>query len=188
MSLDADKLYRDFARWFKTTGGVTTSGQAETKLARVYHAYAQGAEDVSGEHPINLSADKFEQPLRFRSSRSARQFARQLDNAFVAYWTGVVFPIFVPPPAFPPCPNVGGSGEFSSEIVSLVTAVTPNAMYRAVLPILNTARATADSAARKLANAMDQVTRSAVTVLIVGWDTTAPPTGPFLITNTCTVF
>lgn len=185
MSLSKDKLYREFVRWFRA-GGVSTHAQAERKLSQVYHAYAQDAEDVSGEGPTNLDAGKFERCLDFGRSRSARQFAQQLDDAFVEYWKGTTFPTLVVPPSSPPCPNVGGSGSFSSESASVVLSVAKGAMREAVLPVLSKGN-TADQAARKMAEAMDQVTKSAVTVYIVGLDTSPYP-GPYPITNTCTVF
>jgi len=188
MSLSTDKLYHEFVRWFRTGGGVRTAEQAERRLAHAYYTYARDAEDVSGENPSNLIADKFERPLSFRRSGTRQQFARQIDAAFVAFWTDVAFPILAVPPTSPPCPNVGGSGEFSSEVSSQVVNVEAGAMYKAIMPILRSSGSTAERAARRLANAMDDVTKSAVTVLITGWDTTPGPSGPYPIINTCTVF
>jgi hypothetical protein len=128
VSLDVNKLYNEFLRWFRSGGRVNSYEQAQRKLAQVYHAYAQDAEDVSGENPDNLDISKFERALRFRGSRNARQFAQQVDDAFVAYWTGTTFPILVVPPASPPCPNVGGTGEFSAELSSEVTDVDAGPM------------------------------------------------------------
>lgn len=186
MSLSSDTLYREFLRWFKSGGSLTTYAQAEHRLATIYHTYAQSAEDVSGESPDNLDLTKFEGPLRFSLSRSERQTARQIEDAFVAYWTGTTFPILVVPPASPPCPNIGGTGEFSSEVSSAVSSVEADVMYDAILTLLSRGSNTAEQAARKLANAMDQATRSAVKVLITGWDTTTPTA--LNIINECGVF
>ena len=186
MSLNRNKLYLEFLRWFKSGASITTYEQAEKRLARVYHAYARAAEDVSGESPDNLDVLKFEGRLRFVGSRTARQFAQQVDDAFVAYWTGTTFPILVLPPASPPCPNVGGTGEFSVEFSSEVTDVVAGQMREAILPIITRSKNTADQAARRLADAMDQVTRSAVTVTIEGEDTGSPSPSP--IYNECGVF
>lgn len=188
MSLDSGKLYRGFVRWFQLPDGVRTYEQAEQKLARVYHDYAMDAEDVSGERASNLDMQKFQQRLGFSRSRSERDFARQIEDAFVSYWTGTTFPILVVPPASPPCLNVGGTGEFSSEVSSQVTSVEALSMYNVILPIFRRSDNTATESARRLAEAMDRVTRSAIEVLITGWDTTPSPSGPIAITNTCTVF
>ena len=188
MSLDSGKLYREFLRWFRALRG---SGyrDAEARLAQIYHAYALDAEDVSGEHPNNLDQAKFERPLSFRTSRSRQQFAQQIETAFVAYWTGTIFPVLVVPPPTPPCPNVGGTEVFASETTSGVTAVTTRAMYSAIVAILANTDATAEESARRLADEMDRVTKSAVTVTITGEDTTPGGSGgPLYITNTCTVF
>jgi len=189
MSLDAGKLYREFISWFTVPGDISTHPQAEARLARVYHVYAQDAEDVSGEKPNNLVSSKFRTPLSFQRSKTAQQFARRIEAAFVAYWTGVTFPILVVPPPVPPCPSVGGTTIFASETTSLVLSVTPGVMYSAILPIVSTWRGTAQLKARQLAEAMDGATKSAVTVLITGLDTTPGGSGgPLPITNTCTVF
>lgn len=188
MSLDKGKLYHGLLRWFRVPGGVGTHREAEQRFARVYHSYAQDAEDVSGERPNNLDAEKFERLLAFQRSRVGKDFVRQIDSSFVAYWTGTTFPILVVPPASPPCPNIGGTGEFSAEISSQVTGVASDAMYDAVLPILSRPVGTAEEAARRLSDAMDRATKSAVEVIITGWDTTPSPGGPIAVTNTCTVF
>ena len=188
MSLDKRKLYNEFVRWFRNPKGMSTIRQAQTRLAQVYHSYAQDAEDVSGESPTNLDQAKFDTPLRLETCRTAQQFAQRVEDAFVAYWTGTIFPTAVVPPASPPCPNVGGTEEFSLENTSGVTDVTARAMYSAILAVLARNESTAEEGARRLADAMDRVTKSAVTVTITGQDTTPPPTGPLYITNTCTVF
>jgi len=186
VSLDVNKLYNGFVTWFETPQSVITYAQAEAKMASVYHVYAQDAEDVSGERLENASERPFRDQLAFQRSQTARQFADQLDAAFVAYWQDLTFPTLVVPPADPPCPNVGGTGEFSVETAAVVSEVSPRAMYDAVLPVLTTSDEPARLKARKLADAMDRVTKSAVTVLITGEDTTTPT--PVAITNTCTVF
>jgi len=185
VSLDVNKLYHEFLRWFRT-GDIRSFEQAERRLSQVYHAYASDAEDVSGDPVNNLDVRKFEGPLRFRGSKTARQLAQQIDDAFVAYWTGVTFDTDIIPIDFPPCPNVGGSEAFSGELSSEVTDVTRRAMYSAVLPIFTKTSNTAEQAARKLADEMDRVTTSAVTVLITGLDTSTPT--QVTVTNTCTVF
>jgi len=188
MSLDKNKLYTEFMRWFRNPIGVSTIRHAQTRLAQVYHRYALDAEDVSGESPTNLDQWKFERPLLLETCRTAQQFAQRVDDAFVAYWTGTIFPIAVVPPASPPCPNVGGTGEFSVENTSGVTDVAVREMYSAIVDVLKRKDATAEEGARRLADAMDRVTKHAVTVTITGQDTTPSPTGPLYITNTCTVF
>jgi hypothetical protein len=161
---------------------------AETLWAQAYHEYAKSAEDVSTDIQQNLDVAKFREKLRFRDSRSAMQFAGQLDAAFVAYWTGAIFGIGTLPPGTPPCPNVGGSGTFSSEVASVVIAVTSGKLLRALLPVLTSGFGSAQAQASRFSTVLDFVTKTAVTVRIQGWDTTPPMGGPLPIANTCTVF
>jgi hypothetical protein len=154
----------------------------------VYHDYAREAEDVSGERATNLDKAKFENALNLSRSRTARQFCKQLDRAFVAYWSGTVFAVGAPPTPTTACPNVGGTGVFSTETSSVVVSVTPEVLYRALLPIITQPEGSAKVQADKMAKAFDEATKSAVAVLIQGQDTTPPPTGPLPIYNVCTVF
>lgn len=188
MSLNAARLQQALAAWFAAPQAIRSQAQAEAKFARVYHDYAREGEDVSGERATTLVPAKFQSQLRFAASRTVEQFARQLDAAFVSYWTGAVFAVGVIPPPVPPCPNVGGTGVFSTEASSVVTVVAAGALFAALLPVLRRKSDTVASQARAFATAMDTVTKSAVTVLITGVDTTPAPTGPLPITNTCTVF
>lgn len=188
MSLNVARLQQALAAWFSAPEAIRSQVQAEARFARVYHEYAREGEDVSGERATTLVPSKFQGPLRFAGSRTAEQFARQLDAAFVAYWTGAVFAVGVVPSPAPPCPNVGGTGVFATETTSVVTVVAAGALFSAVLPVLRKKADTVGSQARAFADAIDSVTKSAVTVLITGLDTTSPPTGPLPITNTCTVF
>lgn len=186
MSLDRNKLAQAFAQWFSRPGDIFSTAQAEQRLAEIYDAYAQQAEDVSGDGSTSLSRSDFETRLNFQRSRSADDFCRQVDAAFVAYWTDTTFATNLLPPVDPPCPNVGGTGEFSSETTSQVVEVTANMMHDKLLPLLTRASTSARIRAQEMAAVMHEVTTSAVTVLITGEDTGSPT--PSSITNECGVF
>lgn len=186
MSLDRNKLTQALVQWFSKPQSVSSTRQAQKRLAEIYHAYAVQAVDVSGDGPTNLSSTDFEAKLNFERSRSADEFCRQVDAAFVAYWTGATFATDLLPPAEPACPNVGGTGEFASETSSEVVEVTTRAMYGKLLPIMSRASKSVRVRAQEIAQAMDAVTKSAVTVLITGEDTGSPSPSP--ITNECGVF
>lgn len=186
MTLQVGKLDQELGRVFSSPGSVASTTIAEQRWATAYHAYCLDAEDVSSDPPINLASLKFRSLLNFRGSFTAAQFAAQLEAAFVAYWTGTLFSILVPPLVTSACPSIGGTGLWSVEVTSVVVPVVPQAMYTAVFPILNTPSISWQAKSTQLAHAMHRVTTSAVTVLISGLDTTLPT--PLPITNTCTVF
>lgn len=186
MSLDRAALHKDFVLWFSRPGGIYAADQAEEKMALIYHTYAQQAEDVSGEKATNLNVKNFRDVLDFQRSRTAEQFCQQMDRAFVAYWTGVIFANGIVPPPSPPCPNVGGTGIFWIEFSSSVTSVTLNVLYGLLLPVVLYKKGSAQVQALRFASALDEATKRAVTVYITGLDTSLP--FPLPITNTCTVF
>jgi hypothetical protein len=188
VTLSVETLRQALTQFFSNPGRVPTAARAEELWAESYHTYAREAQDVSGDVPQNLDPEKFLRELDFLNSRSAMQFAEQLDRAFVSYWSGVTFATGLLPPGSPPCPNAGGSGTFGSEVASAVYNIEAGAMLRALLPVLSGGFGSAQAQASRFATVMDRVTKTSVRVLIVGQDTTPPPTGPFPITNNCTVF
>ena len=188
MTLSVETLRQALTQFFSTPGRVPTVARAEKLWAEAYHTYAREAQDVSGDVPQNLDPERFLQELNFSNSRSAMQFAEQLDRAFIAYWSGVTFEIGLLPPGSPPCPNAGGSGTFGSEVASAVYYIESGAMLRALLPVLSGGFGSAQAQASRFATVMDRVTKTAVRVLIIGQDTTPFPIGPLPITNNCTVF
>lgn len=188
MTLSVNRLRWEFAMWFRNSQDIATYMQAERRFALTYHHYAKKATDVSGEQAINLSYRKFQIQLNFQSSRTPEQFCRQLDRAFVAYWTGVIFATAIVPPVSPPCANQGGSGVFASEVSSAVVGVSSQVLYAELLPVVSSLSTAGEVATQEVAQAFDRATKRAVTVLISGWDTTPGPTGPLPITNLCGVF
>lgn len=193
MALNLDRLRSGLEQIFVNPRGVSSSEDAQRRWAAAYHAYCTDVEDLSGDSATNLAQSKFEGALHFRQSRTAAQFAGQIDSAFAAYWTGTSFGITTPI-AGPgvPCPNISPNPSstllFSFELTSVVLAVAPGAMRSALLPILLTRGQSYQVQASRIATAMHTVTKSAVTVLISGTDTTLPASGgPSPITNTCTV-
>lgn len=188
MTLNASRLRLEFAMWVRNSQEIATYLQAERLFALTYHHYAKKATDVSGEYAINLSYRKFQMQLDFQSSRTPEQFCRQLDRAFVAYWTGVTFATAIVPPVLPPCPNQGGNGVFASEVSSVVVGVSPQVLYAELLPVVSSLSTAEGVATHEIASAFDRATKQAVDVLISGWDTTPGPTGPLPITNLCGVF
>ena len=189
MALSQARLAASLLDIFVAKSGIRSVETFEEKWAEAYDRYARAAEDVSGEGPATVNAAGFRQALDFRSARTAADFCRQFERAFVAYWTAAVFQVGTPPPPTPPCPNVGGTAIFSSETSSVVSAVTPQVMFRQLLPQISMVppRATPEERAAAIAGAMHRATVSAVLVLITGLDTTPPPAGPLPVTNVCTI-
>lgn len=187
MSLSLDKLRTALTRLFIRPDAVATHTQAEARLAAAYHEYAADVEDASGDSATNLDPGKFQMPLDFAREGTPQSFARQLDRAFTAYWTGTAFgtSILIPaPPPDPPCPNSGGTGVFGAEFSSVVVDVDDLALFTAVLPVVQRPSDSAQAQAARLAQAMDTVTKTAITVIISGTDTTPG----LAISNTCGVF
>lgn len=161
---------------------------AEDLWARAYDTYARTAQDVSGDAVLSTNPTGFRAALSFAGSRSAMEIAQQFDTAFIAYWTGAVFSVGIPPPPVPAgCPNVGGNTIFATEVSSVVVSVAPGIMRAQLLSQLPVIQGEMEVRARAIAQAMHVATTSAVLVLITGTDTTPPPTGPLPVTNTCTI-
>lgn len=179
------------------SGWPPDTDQAAANWAAAYDLYASQATDVSGDPVLTKFPNLFELKLAgdpgpppepgLPDSDEAAEAADIFDRAFVAYWTGAIFVVGVPPPPTGiPCPNVGGTGIFSVETTSVVSTVT-SGMLKALLEIEFASKTGAGSdKAVALANIFDAVTKAAVLVLITGLDTTVPT--PVPITNTCTIF
>jgi len=190
MGLSKQKLTSGFLSLFGNSDGISGLPDVHTKWTNAYHSYAMDAEDVSGDRVVTTNRTGFLSSLSLGSGNSIFQAALNFDRAFVAYWTGGIFAVgalIVVPPAG--CPNVGGSGVWSSEITSVVTVVSAGVLAGLLVPVFSSISDgdTARSKARQMATAFHQATISAVTVLITGLDTTPGPTGPLPITNTCTI-
>lgn len=167
---------------------IATATEAEARWARAYHVYASEAEDVSGDALVSSDPAGFRRRLRFAAAGSAEAWARQLDDAVVAYWTGATFgtgSLIVG--LGDPCPNTGaGTLEFDSETSSEVVEVVSGVVARYLRPILRPSVSSRDTLGR-LATALHMATLEAVRVEIVGLDTTVPPAGPLPVANTCAI-
>jgi len=188
VSLSVDRLNKALLALFSTPERISTHRQAGKLLAEAYHLYAREAHDVSGDSPTNLTSQKFQECLFFDIRMTSENFAAQVDRAFMTYWMGATFQTLFPPSTGSACPSVGGTGVFTVETTSQVTQVVVGAMRAALLPVLMVSGRSAQSKALQTAIAMHYATRTAVTVKIVGLDTTLPPAGPVPIINTCGVF
>jgi len=182
MSLNSAKLKQDLISWFSRPTSIANVRQAEDKFATVYHDYAKAAEDISGDLVSNVTKEKFANELEFQRSQSLKDFCRQIDTAFVAYWTGAEFATGSLPTPTVACPH-STEEDFASETSSVVTGIETDAMYRALVTALSRKEGTAKTQAEQVAKVIDSVTKSAVTVLITGVDGAVAP-----ITNTCGVF
>lgn len=176
---------------FFSSPNFDTSFQAAMAWTDAYDSYARDAMDASNDRVVVTNRPGFQAALQFNSqSGVAPTMAQMFDTAFVAYWTGAVFAIGIPPTPAAPCPSIGGNTIFGVEITSLVVAAIPGILMNLLLPVFSgvTKASTAQQQAQQVASAFHAATTSAVTVLITGLDTTPPPAGPLPIVNTCTVF
>jgi len=165
-------------------------GAAASNWGNAYNTYASTAVDVSGDSLVSANAASFVSALQsgLESSSDATAAANAFDAAFVAYWTGAVFSIGFSPTPASACPSVGGTGLWSSEISSVVSAVTASTLTNLLVTEFAILGGSAASKADSLATAFHSATTTAVFVLITGLDTTPTPAGPLPITNTCTIF
>ena len=188
--LDRRRLERDLRRLFNTPSAISSPTDAEIRWAEAYTGYAADAEDASGDSLASSNPIGFRRALRFRGSSTSDSFAQQIANGFSAYWTGATFNVGLITAGTAGCPNVGGTGLFSSETTSLVTSVAAPIMRGRVRAALAgfTRTTSAAQKATELASAIHGATTKAVVVTIVGLDTTPSPGGPLAVTNVCTVF
>lgn len=189
MTLSASKLESKLLDFFKKPD-FEAPFQAALAWTDAYDSYARDATDASNDLVVVTNRPGFQSALQFTPQGSPPTMAQMFDTAFVAYWTGAVFAIGIPPTPAAPCPSIGGNTIFSVEIASLVIAAVPGVLMNLLLPIFAgvTKASTAQQQAQQVASAFHAATTSAVTVLITGLDTTPTPAGPLPITNTCTVF
>jgi hypothetical protein len=188
--LSASMLAQSFAQIANEKDNLR-SQLAAVKWAQAYDSYARQAQDASSDLVLSTNLPGLIAALNFDGSRSAAELAQQFETGFVAYWTGAVFSVGIPPPPVSPngCANVGGNSIFATEIASLVVAVTPGVMLSQLLPELMVVLKdeTIESRSNAIAQAMHRATTTAVMVLITGIDTTPPPAGPLPVTNICTI-
>jgi len=177
-------------RFFSTPSTIRTEEDAREQWTEAYHLYAQAAEDVSGDGVVvsSLGRDVFWDALDFQDNRTGAEAARMFDAAFVAFWQSVTFGtavlLGVPPTE---CPNIGGSGVWTSETSSVVVEVREGVLASKLLPLFREPgwRSTAQGAAMAIARAFHEATTEAVFVRIDGLDNSLPVPQP--IANVCTV-
>lgn len=168
-----------------------TSLDVATAWGDAYDEYARDATDASMDRVAAANKPGFVSAMAsFTNQGTPPTMAQILDTAFVAYWTGGVFAVGVPPTPAAACPSIGGNTIFGVELTSTVIAAAPGVLQANLLPIFSnvTKEQSIRDQAQKIADAFHAATTSAVTVLIAGLDTTPPPAGPLPIMNTCTIF
>lgn len=170
-------------------GGPSTPLEAAVAWAGAYDDYARVATDVSGDLLVTANRPGFQSALRFSPKGStAASTAAEFQAGFVAYWTGAVFAVGIPP-ATPtvPCPSIPPAPPWAVEVSSVVLSVAPG-LAGLLTPIFsNTSNRPPSAVAAELASAFHTATTTNVLVLITGV-TTPPPPGGLPVTNTCTVF
>lgn len=170
-------------------GWPTTLIQGVDNIANAYNQYAIVAMDASNDALVTANLAGFKAPLLALAPGSTiADTAQAFDDAFVAYWTGGVFAIGIPPTPASPCPSIGGTTLWSVEASSVVQLATPNVLKGLLLPEFAILSGDADAKATAIANAFHTATTTAIMVLITGLDTTPPPVGPLPVMNTCTIF
>lgn len=178
----SDQSYSGFV------GFPTSKAEAKAKWATAYDTYASTAVDVSLDLVATKNKPGFQSALVFGESNTPAQAASEFDSAFVAYWTGAIFAIGIPPTPAASCASIGGNSIFGIEVTSIVSVITPNVLNNLLLPVFtNNTGNSALPQLQSIANAFHTATTTAVFVLITGTDTTPTPSGPLLITNTCTI-
>lgn len=151
-----------------------------------YNIYALDAVDISGDKLLTSNLVGFQNALAANlpvaEAGTSILAASAFDLAFISYWTAAVFSI-----GMIPLGGIGGTGIFSVEISSVVSAITPNVLNNLLLPIFNLNSEDTDAKADSLATAFHTATTTAIFCLISGLDTSPPPGGPLPIINISTI-
>jgi hypothetical protein len=194
MALDVNKLKTELLKLIDPNdahfvGHPTNATDFATNWSNAYDTYAKDAQDVSTDPVIAAPTHKAAMKARLLTLNVPvgviATAASTFDQAFADYWTGATFAILVAPTPAAACASVGGTGLWSAEASSVVSAVTAHVLEASMLSLLAIPSDDPQVKATALANAFHAATTSAVKVTITGTDTTAPPTGPLTITNTC---
>ena len=192
MALDVNTLKSEFLKVIDSTdpgfvGYPATTNQAAINWATAYNTYATAAVDLSSDVLISANFPGFISQLNngLIPVGTIATAAAAFEAAFVAYWTGAVFAVGIPPVPIGPCPNIGGTLVFGLEITSVVSAIMPNVLNGLLLGEFGILSADATAKATSLAAAFHTATTTAVFVTIAGTDTTVPT--PLPITNTCNI-
>lgn len=194
MALDVNKLKGELLKLIDPNdphfvGHPTNATDFANNWANAYDTYAKDAQDVSGD-PV-LTAHKSSMAARLLTlnvpAGVIATAASTFDQALADYWIGATFATLIVPTPAAACASVGGTGLWSAEASSVVSAVTAHVLEASMLSLLAIPSDDPNVKATALANAFHAATTSAVKVTITGTDTTTPPTGPLTITNTCGV-
>lgn len=182
-------------------GEQPTAASAASAWVSAFAAYAQTAQDVSGDPLIagNLAAFQAQltslftqdtawlagHPNQAKGNVSPSDAAQGLAKAFASFWTGATFAVAIP--VAPGTPGTAGAGTqiFMQEASSVVTVVSPAALALQLTQAFSTPTGSAYDALGRIADALHTACTSDVTVLFTGIDTT--PITPLPVTNTNTV-
>lgn len=166
--------------------------EAAAAWANAYDLYARAAQDASRDVLATANRPGFQSALRFNSiSGNPALAATEFGNAFVAYWTGAVFAIGIPPLSPVPCPFIPPTvTTWVTELSSVVSTVTPTTLISALTVEFSTYEdRNPESKARAIAGHFHAATISNVLVLISGLGSPPPPPPgpPAPVTQLCTI-
>jgi hypothetical protein len=196
VALDQNTLKTELLKLFDENdplfvGWPATVADAATNWGNAYNTYAMAAQDVSGDILATPNLAGFTGTLTGQLATSVDAVSSSLafDTAFVAFWTGAIFAVGIPPTPVPilptgaACPNVGGTLTFVTETTSIVSLVAITVLSSLLQPVFSVQYPDAASAADAISAAFHTATISAVTVLITGVDPLGAP-----VTNLCTIY
>lgn len=174
------------------SGFPTSRIQARQAWTSAYNTYASTAQDASNDLLVTANSLGFFGALDFTASNSKTLLSAVLDfdSAFIAYWTGAIFAIGIPPSPAAPCSNIfvpPGNGIFGLEITSIVSVVIPNILKVKLFNVMQNPDTRAVAQLEKIADAFHEATTTAIKVLITGTDTVPSPVGPYPVTNLCEI-
>jgi hypothetical protein len=189
MTLNVAKLRSDIKAHLDAGGSKASpsSLEAAAKWATIYDTYARQATDVSGDKVAVTNKLGFQAALAFTPAGLPITAALQFQAGFMAYWTGAVFAVGIPPTPAAACPSIPPAPPWAVEVSSLVASVLPGLAPLLVPTFANTANRPTSVVAGELASAFHTATTTMVMVLITGI-TLPPPPGGLPVVNTCTVF
>jgi len=129
----------------------------------------------------------FQAALSFSPGSLAPIAAAQFEAAFLAYWTGAVFAVGIPPSPAAACPSIPPAPPWAVEVSSVVVSALPGLAAPLLPTFSNNANRSPPVVANELANAFHVATTTLVMVLITGI-TLPPPPGGLPVTNLCNIF
>jgi hypothetical protein len=192
MALNINKLKSELLKLLDKNnpnfvGFPTNATDFANNWANAYDTYAKDAQDASGD--VVLTVHKSAMAARLLTlnvpAGVIATAASTFDQALADYWNAAIFSVGIPPTPAAACPSAGGTGLWSAEASSVVSAVTAGVLQASMLSLLAIPSDDVNVKATALATALHAATTQAVKVTITGTDTTVPPAGPLTITNTC---